>query len=817
MSILDPTLTPELPASVAAERDARIAADADERDARMDADAHEQAERIAGDQAEAAARIAADAAEAEARARDNAAEAAVRKANDSALDQRLDVVESMSSVCCGAQTTRLTHLAGARHIADIGSDGAQLVIVTAGAHRMSDGDYVEVVGTSAYNGRYGPIDVTAADELRASTTIAASAHETSGDVCTAALRVEDAADFLEGIWLEVVNDYGRLHVARCQAPIAPNIIHLVEHIPVDWFDEQVASVNSVVGISSREVVLARTAAPGSESAGMTLPQVIDVLAKSVAVEFFGADPYGVKDSAPAFQEAVDYLSNLGGGGRIVAGGPGASYLIMSDVVIRTSNVVLDGLGALVVGTSTGRFYINGDSGVAGNWSNAVRNSHIVNWRIGTNYLDPLQVARAPRISWGIECSIRDVVKESASGTAITLDICQKSSVERCVVRGVRGSGGQSFGFLLHMCDDCRLERCLAADSPFYYAFQVKGGNRNLVEDCLVENVVASGTRRTLIGFRDRGSAPYHAAALSTQALTYPYPDVGWATADPRRESRKTRYLNCHVINSTIAGFVAQEGRETEFIDCSAENTLAGLALKRTLGDIQARLTVDALVGATVLTIEMEVDSETGVAWPPFTAGSSVVVELEGGFTHSTTAATDQVGSTLTISVGLPVIANAGRGLGRAQVGQERDHRVHGFRVAGSTTSDGVRVIGASTSYLPGVALSEIRTALNKGHGIFAIYTDRLKVERARALNNGQGQTGTGGILVNNWTRPAILDCVGVDDQAVHTQQYGIQVAEANSVDPVVRGCYGSGNTTADIRLYLAGSYGANFPGEGFAT
>src|SRR5205085_8696446 len=149
---------------------------------------------------------------------------------------------------------------------------------------------------------------------------------------------------------------------------------------------------------------------------------------------------------------------------------------------------------------------------------------------------------------------------------------------------------------------------------------------------------------------------------------------------------------------------------------------------------------------------------------PFTAGSSVVVELEGGFTHSTTAATDQVGSTLTISVGLPVIANAGRGLGRAQVGQERDHRVHGFRVARSTTSDGVRVIGASTSYLPGVALSEIRTALNKGQGIFAIYTDRLQVERARALNNGQGQTGQRGILVTNSTRPAILDCVGVDDK-----------------------------------------------------
>jgi hypothetical protein len=572
----------------------------------------------------------------------------------------------------------------------------------------------------------------------------------------------------------------------------------------------------MVGISNREVVLARTAAPGSESAEMTLPQVIDALAKGVAVEFFGADAYGVKDSSAAFQEAIAYVAMLGGG-RVIAGGPGARYLIMSDVEIRESNVTLDGMGALVVGTSTGRFYVNGDSGVDGDWSQAVHNTHIIGWRFGDNHLDPAQVVRGPRLSWAVECSIRDVVKESQSGTAITLDMCRKSSIERCVVRGVRPSGGQSFGFLLHMCDDCRLERCLVADAPFYYGVQVKGGNRNSVEDCLVENVVATGDRRTIIGFRDRGSAPYHAAAVPTQALTYPYPDVGWATSDPRRESRKTKFINCHVVNSTCAGFVAQEARETEIIDCSCDNVLAGIGLKRTEGGIQARLTVDAPAGTTVLTIEMEVDEETGQPWPPFPAGASVVVEMDAGSVHATTAATAQAGNQLTLSVALPFIASAGRGLGRSHLGQERDYRVRGFRQSVGTKGDGIRVTGAAASFLPGVSISECQVELNRGHGVYGLFTERLQVERVRAKNNSFGAAGGRGFLLQSCTRPALLDCIALDDQAVKTQQFGILISEGTCVDPVVRGCYASGNTTADMRLWLAGSYSGNVPGDGYVV
>jgi hypothetical protein len=782
----------------------------------------EASSRIAGDLTEATTRTAAIAAEAAIRlANDNTILAAIntestaRAAAQSQFNDRVSYAEAAASVNGGAATTRLTHAALAAEIIDIGSDGTLLTILTIGDHGMADGDYVGVTGTTAYDGTmYGPINVIAADEITMETAIPATAHETTGWVSTNALRVQDNSEFLTNQWVELVRDDGAIHVSKVTVG-GDNYLNLTTPIPATWVNPLIASVDSQVSITPREIMLARIAAPGSEITPKTLGETIRALAKGVPVEFFGADPTGGTPCAAAFNSACNYVGDLGGG-VVLGGGAGARYWLEDHVQITKSNVTLDGNHALVIGTSLGRFYINGDTGIDGDWSGAVYNSHIMNWRVGDSILDNAQIARGPRISWGIDCTMRDIVKTSRGGTGFVIDMSKRCKAFDIVCRGAQAGGG-AFGFLVHMSDDTLVERLAIADGPFYYGVQTKGGNNNVIKDAVIRNVVAAGAARTVIGFRDRGNSPYKSAGSASIDLTYPYADIGWLAADPRRLSKDTRYINCQVFDSTIVPFVAQEVWDTQFIDCFAKNCLGGITLKRTEGSIDARLTVAVASGATVLTIAMEVDDETGLPEDPWLAGQSVVVETDIGLIHTTTAAVNQVGNTLTLSVGLPAAAGVNKGVGRTQTGNERGYLVQNFRESGGTANNGINITGATNSYLPGVVIKDAEVSSNFQNGLTAGYTDKLMLMRVKAYNNNTGLGTSRGINIQLSTSPRIYDCEAYDDQAVHTQQQGIVVDPTNCFNPAMRNCSGFGNTTRDLQCWLPGYYSGNAPGEGFAT
>lgn len=736
-----------------------------------------------------------------------------RAAVDTWLNGRISMLESLASVHGQAPPTRLLFAARAAEIADIGSDGTTLTILTIGAHGMADGDYVDVIGTDAYDGVYGPIDVVAGDELHATTTIPATAHEAAGTVRTEALRVESATGYQPSMWVEVVNDVGAFHASPI-ASVSGLYLHLEVPIPVTWDGSDGASVNRPVMPTPLETVLARTAAPGSEDAGLSLPAVIRGISKRVPVEFFGADPFGTNDSMAAFTAALAYVAP--GGGIVEAGGPGAVYRLASDIIIPHSHVLLDGNGALIHGTSVGRLYINGDSGTDGDWSAAVYDTHIRNWRIGDSIDDDLQIARGPRISWGIDCSMSNIVKTTRGGTGFAIDMSKGCTARDIVCRGASAAGG-AFGFLIHLSDDTLVERLQISDGPFYYGLQSKGGTNNVVKDAIIRNVVAAGAARTVIGFRDRGNAPYKAAGSSSNTLTYPYPDIGWGTADPRRASIKTKYINCHVFDSTLIPFACQEGEDADIIDCSAKNCVSGITLKRTEGSIDARLTVAATTGATSLTIAMEIDDETGLPADTWHAGQSVVVELNSGAVHVTTAAADQVGHTLTLTAGMPSAAAINRGVGRSQTGAEKGYKVRNFRESGGTAGHGINIFGAAASYLPGVTIESAELLNNFQSGVNATYTDRLTLVRVKAGNNNQAGGTDRGINVQFSTNPKVLDCVGYDDQTIHTQQQGITIDPSTCTDATMRNSTGYGNTVRDLQAWLPGSYSGNLPGEGFGT
>lgn len=531
-------------------------------------------------------------------------------------------------------------------------------------------------------------------------------------------------------------------------------------------------------------------------------------------ERFGADPTGLLDSSPAFTAAAAAAGDAGGG--IVRAAANGRYLLLSNVMITANHVIIDGQGALIVGQSPGRFYISGDTGIDGDWSHAVENSHIINWRIGDSIDDDSQIARGPRISWAQDCSMRNIIKETRGGTGFAFDATRHCQGSDLICRGARALGG-SFGILLNICDDTLIERCLVADGPFYYAYQIKGGENNTIQNSLVRNVRAVAPARTVIGFRDRGNAPYKSAGAASVDLTYPWSDIGWLTADVRRASHGSKFINCHVYDSDVVPFVTQEAYDTEFLDCGSRDCLAGITLKRTEGSMDARLTIPAATGATQLNIEMEIDDETGGSELPWLAGQSAIVELDFGGVHSTTAATDQVGHILTLTAPLPSAASINRGVGRAQNGTERGFRVRNFRASGSRAGRGIYVVGATNSYLPGVTIEEAELTGNFQDGLMGLYADDLKLTRVRAGNNNQQKLTSRGISLIFCTRPSIFDCIAYDDQPMPTQQQGITIDPNNCTAPSMRNCTGYGNTVRDLQAWLPGYYNANNPGEGVSV
>ena len=235
---LDTGLTAEV-ADRAAANATLTTAVTSETTARAAADATEVLARAAGD----ATSIASVTSEAAARLAGIANEAVARTAADAALGLRIDGHASFISVNGGAQTTRLSRRAASATISSIGSDGTTLTIDTSIAHQLADGDYVRISGTgnAAYDGvAIGPIDVISATQIRIATTIPLTATATTGFISTSALVVDSTTEFLAGMWVEVSNDVGAIHVSTI-ASVASPLIHLTTAVPTSWSGANVAS------------------------------------------------------------------------------------------------------------------------------------------------------------------------------------------------------------------------------------------------------------------------------------------------------------------------------------------------------------------------------------------------------------------------------------------------------------------------------------------------------------------------------------------------------------------------------------------------
>jgi hypothetical protein len=323
LSILEPPGAPTS-AALAAETAARIAGDAALQTSLTTTNTNVTAEaqaRASADTVEQAARVKADTAEEQARIIADAGQTATINAGLVQMHEEIAAVESIASVNGGAQTTRLTHLAGAAQISSVGSDGTTLTILTSGAHQMADGDRVNIVGTTNYNGTFGPIDVISANEMRIPTSILASASETVGTVRTAALRVESTADFLVGMWIEVVNDVGSIHISPITA-LDASTIHMRDPILTSWLTGLRASATSMVSITLREIMLARSGIP--TTLDVALPRTLDMIGLGHRVEAYGAVGDGVVDDTAAIQACIN------------AAGPSDTVIFRPDRTYRTT-------------------------------------------------------------------------------------------------------------------------------------------------------------------------------------------------------------------------------------------------------------------------------------------------------------------------------------------------------------------------------------------------------------------------------------------------------------------------------------------------
>lgn len=298
---------------------------------------------------------------------------------------------------------------------------------------------------------------------------------------------------------------------------------------------------------------------------------------------FGVVGDGVTDETALIGAACDAIAALSG---ILQAWPDDTYLITEDITISASNVTLDWRGSTLTGDH--RFTFEGDSGVAGDRSNACHDVHFLN----ANLTDVSGVCpKGPRLNWCTDSSVEDVSKTGTTGTAFNFKACLRCSIKRCTNTIGRSSGGGVIAFLIHVSDYCTVEHCtLDGDgTPFIYGIQIKGGEHNHVHRCTAIDIVSSATIDAELILRDRGDAPWGSSSTgdATPTPTYPWSEPAgadpnpWYNSDTRRASRYTVFSDCRVIDCDGHNFHAQESQYTKFTSCISVNAgKSGFAVKK---------------------------------------------------------------------------------------------------------------------------------------------------------------------------------------------------------------------------------------------
>lgn len=189
--------------------------------------------------------------------------------------------------------------------------------------------------------------------------------------------------------------------------------------------------------------------------------------KEVAIADFGADPLGVRNSGTAIQEALDSLEN----GDTLAAAPEGKYLVKDHLYLRgRANVTLAFRWATLFGPSNRLLFLVNCS-----------DCQLRDLKIGR---DSSNRFAGISLHGCTDCTIERIAKQGATQSGFSLSLCRD-----CTFRRIdnAGAGENAIGYMIHMSDDCELDRCTARDGDFVYGFQVKGGQRNRVVNCTVRN------------------------------------------------------------------------------------------------------------------------------------------------------------------------------------------------------------------------------------------------------------------------------------------------------------------------------------------
>jgi len=295
---------------------------------------------------------------------------------------------------------------------------------------------------------------------------------------------------------------------------------------------------------------------------------------------------GTTDMYAACDAAADSLPTTGGTILFV---PGAKYAVDSLWTIAKSNITIDGQGATVKSASSATLfvYFNGDSGTDGDWTSAVRNCFVRNFKIG-DANDTNNVKGGVYFYFAIDCGAENIEKRGLSNTSFQLSVTQNCYFRNIWNYGANTSDGK-IGFLTWMSDNALVDNCHIRDAAFVYGFQAKGGIGQRITNCSAKNIKDAGSVTVTHIFRLRGDAPYGA---SSSTGTYPYSTLAWGAGDTRRETQDAVVENCHVYDCDGKAFKAQESANVTFKDCSARKVDYGVAINRISGGSEKDFILD---------------------------------------------------------------------------------------------------------------------------------------------------------------------------------------------------------------------------------